>query len=180
VGASFAILAGVVAAAIGMRALWRAAAVPMLGEWHEREKELAIEYAPDEYTRQMMIAAQEEARALGLKDMLPHASSDAIELVCRVEYSVAGELHKAAGRALLSQRLKTSGVVTLLFDPLAFDEVQLFAGLPADVSCAGGAWSPLPALPNALGLAIVALIAAAAVGGLCAELISLTPRGFAP
>ena len=178
VAAFIAVLAVAVAIGLGIRALWRAAAVSLMDDYLETQKQLDIENAPDEYTRQMMVAAQEEARALGLKDLLPPPDQDAIELICNVEYSVSGELHKARGRAFLSSRLKISGVVPLLFDPLDYREVQLFPGLPAVVSCKDGAWQPLPLAANAIGLAVIALVPAAAIGALAAQLLSFALARF--
>ena len=124
----------------------------------------------DEQARELVDMAKARGVQISLKEPLPQDDS-AVELICKVDYSLAGAPRTATARARLSNRLDTTGVERLIFDPLRPDKVELFVGLPGEVAIdAQAQWQDLPAMGSVLRLMPAGIAAAVAVGAFAVQL----------
>ena len=128
--------------ALVVRAIWRKAAEPIHEAYlrHEMRRGMANE---DEYRRQIIQKALDDAAKVGLKVPLPERSDTGLPLTCKVEYVAMGDRRTATGRAVLGSHLSLAGLEPLLFDPLSPGEVELFAGLSSRITVQNGHWQPI-------------------------------------
>jgi hypothetical protein len=99
-----------------------------------------------------------------ISEPLP-ADNQGVELICRVDYGVRGELRTGRGRVRLDDRLDPDGIEPLLFDPERPSQVIFLAGLPDGVSIdAGLKWKG--DAPNPVAIAFLAVTGLAAIGAL--------------
>ena len=133
-------------------------------EWARKQPSHAGGHDPA--TIALLASAREQAQDLQLKDPLPKDGTG-VDLICRVEYSVMGELRTASARARFSDRLDLAGVERLLFNPLDQGKVTLFVGLPAEArSDELGQWRDVPSAVTGTKLALVAAVAMVATAAL--------------
>ena len=137
---------------------WRRLAQPGEHDWYDAQ------------ARELVEMAKARGVQISLKEPLPHDDT-AVELICRVDYSLAGQPRAATARARLSNRLDPSGIERLIFDPLRPEKVELFVGLPGEVTIdAQAQWQELPAMGSVLRLMPAGIAGAVALGAFAMQL----------
>jgi hypothetical protein len=129
----------------------------------------------DEHAKRLVADARKRGEQISLKAPLPEDSSSAVNLICKVEYSVMNTPCFAAARARLCRRLDPAGVELLIFDPARRGDVDLLVGLPQEVQVDPlGQWKDTPPLASGLPLAITGTVTAIALVALAVNVAQLS------
>jgi len=138
-------------------------------ELHMKAEVFRRETQDDSYediARRLLDMARGNAQPIVISEPLP-VDNHGVELICRVQYGVRGELRTGEGRLPLYDRLDPEGIEPLLFDPERPSQVVFLAGLPGGVSIdAGFKWKGPAPHPAAIAfLAVTGLAAMVALLG---------------
>jgi hypothetical protein len=119
--------------------------------------------------RRVIVTELEPAEQIVVSDPLPHNAT--AELVCQVDYLVAGEVRRGEGNVPLCDRLDRQALEPLLYNAAAAKQVLFMVGLPKEaIVGADRQWQEVSAAPRIALLSFTGLFAVASLAGLAIHL----------